>query len=216
MIRGWAERHGYDISRTAFYEPAWEIPSLSSYDALIIMGGPMGVYDEPDYPWLAAEKAHLLAAIDAGKPVLGICLGAQLIASALGAVVAPMKHKEIGWFPVATTDEATGHPILSGLNQAMDVLHWHGDRFEIPDGAVHLMSSYACDTQAFLFKERVLGLQFHLEMDAPALRQIINACGHELHESPTVQSADALLSHAPKYNTRHALFQLLDNWKATA
>ena len=214
MIREWAQRRGCDLSCTTFYESGWKIPDLQSYDALIIMGGPMGVYDERDYPWLSAEKAHIRAAIDAGKPVLGICLGAQLIAAALGVKVSSMPNKEIGWFPVAITDEGAGHPILKGINYAMDVLHWHGDRFEIPAGALHLMSSRACDNQAFVYDDRVLGLQFHLEMDEPAIQGITAACGHELIESATVQSAATLFKRAAELNTKHTLFQLLDNWKA--
>jgi len=212
MIREWMQRSGCVSNCTAFYKPDWEIPDLESYDALILMGGPMGIYDEKDYPWLAKEKAHIKAAIEAGKSVLGICLGAQLIASVLDARVAPMETKEIGWFPVATTDEGVDHPILGGLNHTMTVLHWHGDRFEIPSGAIRLVSSPACDNQAFLYQKRVLGLQFHLEMDEPAIRQIINTCGHELVESATIQSAKTLLAHAAELNTKRALFQLLDNW----
>ena len=116
MIHEWAQRRGCDLSCTTFYESGWKILDLQSYDALIIMGGPMGVYDERDYPWLSAEKTHIRAAIDAGKPVLGICLGAQLIAAALGAKVSSMPNKEIGWFPVAITDEGAGHPILKGID----------------------------------------------------------------------------------------------------
>ena len=96
----------------------------------------------------------------------------------------------------------------------MDVLHWHGDRFDIPAGALHLMSSPACKNQAFVYDNRVLGLQFHLEMDELAIQEITAACGHELIESATVQSADTLLKRSAKSNTKHALFQLLDNWKA--
>jgi GMP synthase (glutamine-hydrolysing) len=111
---------------------------------------------------------------------------------------------------------AHGHSIadVAGLNYAMDVLHWHGDRFEIPTGALRLMSSRACDNQAFVYDNRVLGLQFHLEMDEPAIQEIIAACGHELIESATVRSAAALLKRAAELNTKHALFKLLDNWRA--
>lgn len=213
MIREWAQHRGCELNCTAFYQPDWKIPDLKNYDALIIMGGPMGVYDERDYPWLSEEKVHIRAAIEAGKPILGICLGAQLIAAALGAKVSSMPHKEIGWFPVATTDDGAGHPILNGINYAMDVLHWHGDRFEIPAGALHLMSSRACDNQAFVYDNHVLGLQFHLEMDEPAIQEITSACGHELIESATVQSAATLLKRAADLNTRRVLFQLLDTWQ---
>jgi GMP synthase-like glutamine amidotransferase len=214
IIREWTQQRDCDLNCTAFYQPDWKIPDLESYDALIIMGGPMGICDEQDYPWLSEEKAHIRAAIEAGKPILGICLGAQLIAAALGAKVSPMPNKEIGWFPVAATDEGAGHPILNGINYAMDVLHWHGDRFEIPAGTLHLMSSSACDNQAFVYDNRVLGLQFHLEMDESSIQKIITACGDDLIECLTVQSTSTLLKRATELNTRRVLFQLLDNWKA--
>ena len=165
MIADWAAKQGHVLSCTPFFDPGARLPKLDEYDALVVMGGSMGVYDEDRFPWLAAEKAHIRAAIDAGKRVLGICLGAQLIAACLGAKVAPHTHKEIGWFPVAMTDAGVVHPLLAGFNSAMTVFHWHGDRFEIPAGAQHLMSSAACDNQAFIYGEHVLALQFHLEMD---------------------------------------------------
>src|SRR5690606_34973423 len=123
MIADWATKHGHTLTRTAFYEPEATLPDLQDYDALIVMGGSMGVYDEYRLPWLKAEKAHIRAAIDADKYVLGICLGAQLLASSLGAKVAPHTHKEIGWFPVAMTDTGATHRLLSGLNSAMNVFH---------------------------------------------------------------------------------------------
>lgn len=212
MIAEWVGERGHTLSRTAFYEPEASLPVLESYDALIIMGGPMGVYDEGVYPWLAKEKRHIRMAIDSGKPVLGICLGAQLIATSLGAKVAPHRQKEIGWFPVAVEDAAAGHPILSGLNQAMTVFHWHGDRFEIPKGSLHLMSSVACDNQAFLYGSNVLGLQFHLEMDAPAIETIIKACGDELVEGKWIQPAETIRQKTFARNTGSSLITLLDNW----
>ena len=100
-----------------------------------------------------------------GKHMLGILLGAQLIADVLGAAVKPHRHKEIGWFPIAFSDEMMGHPLLNGLNSAMSVLHWHGNHFEIPITALPMVSSQVCDNQGFLYENRVLGLQFYLEMD---------------------------------------------------
>lgn len=214
MIAAWAAERGHTVQKTIFYESNHRMPALEDYDALIVMGGSMGVYDEAEYPWLVAEKWHIRTAIDAGKPVLGICLGAQLIAAALGAKVAPHTHKEIGWFPVAITDEAAGHPILSGLNSAMTVFHWHGDRFEIPEGALHLMCSEACDNQAFLYRNNVLGLQFHLEMDAPAIAAIITACGDELQPIRWVQSAEVIQEKSNTMQTQRPLYRLLDHWAA--
>lgn len=212
MIADWAKERVHTLSRTALYKKGAPLPALEEYDALIIMGGPMGVYDEAVYPWLVEEKRHILAAIEAGKHVLGICLGAQLIATSLGAKVAPHIHKEIGWFPITVEDIAVAHPILSGLNRAMTVFHWHGDRFEVPEGSLRLMSNAACDNQAFLYGERVLGLQFHLEMDEAAIDKIIHACSHELKDGEWIQPAEVIRQKTAANHTRHALFNLLNNW----
>jgi GMP synthase-like glutamine amidotransferase len=215
MIADWALRHGHSLGYTAFFQPDALIPNPKDYDALIVMGGSMGVYDEDRFAWLAPEKAHIRKAIDAGKPVLGICLGAQLIAASLGAQVAPHTHKEIGWFPVAMTDVGVSHPLLAGFNSTMTVFHWHGDRFEIPNGAYHLMTSAACDNQAFAYGDNVLALQFHLEMDPVAVRAIMAACAEELRrEGPGlwVQSAGEIVEKSAKAVTKQTLFTLLDRW----
>ena len=212
MISRWAAEHGYAESFTRFYEDDYHLPDISDYDALIILGGPMSVHDEVSYPWLAAEKTHIKAAIDAGKHVLGICLGAQLIAEILSAKVAPQPHKEIGVFPIAFLDDAMGHRIISGLNTAMNVLHWHGDRFDIPEGVLHLARSKACDNQAFLYNNTTLALQFHIEMDMPAIEKIIEACGHELTPSETIQSAETIYNKSKNLHSYESLKTILNNW----
>jgi GMP synthase-like glutamine amidotransferase len=219
MIAEWAGKRGHSLTRTAFYEPGAVLPQLGDYDALIVMGGSMGVYDTDRFAWLAPELAHIRAAIDACKHVLGICLGAQLVAAALGAGVAPHVHKEIGWFPVALTEAGATHPLLSGFNSAMLVFHWHGDRFEIPQGAQNLISSAACDHQAFAYGQRTLALQFHLEMDDAAVQAILAGCAGELEREGGghwVQSAVEMAERGKKAVTRQALFVLLDHWSQTA
>ncbi len=212
MIQGWIEKRNHTFKKTAFYLPSPMFPNLADYDALIVMGGPMGANDETEYPWLRTEKQHIRDAIEAGKLVLGVCLGAQLIASSLGSCVLPHKYKEIGWFPVTVTDQAENHPILRGVNREMDVFHWHSDRFEIPEDALHLMRSAACDHQAFLYRDRVLGLQFHLEMDEAALAAILKACGKNLAEGRWVQATKIIQEKSRSIHTSHALYSLLDNW----
>lgn len=215
MIADWASQRGHTVTRTAFFEPGALIPSPNDYDALIVMGGSMGVYDEDRFAWLAPEKTHIRSAIEAGRPVLGICLGAQLVAASLGAKVAPHTHKEIGWFPVAMTDAGVTHPLFAGFNSAMTVFHWHGDRFEVPASAQHLMSSAACDNQAFTYGAHVLALQFHLEMDPVAVRALMAACEDELlREGPGrwVQSASEIVEKSEKAVTRQVLYTLLDRW----
>jgi GMP synthase-like glutamine amidotransferase len=130
--------------------------------ALILMGGPMSAND-PE-PWVEAEKAMIRRAIAGGVPVLGVCLGAQLAASALGARVYRAPRKEIGWFPVSWTADAANDPLLERLPDPSNLFHWHGETFDVPDGAVLLASSERCPHQAFRYGDRVYGLQFHAEV----------------------------------------------------
>lgn len=221
MIGDWAKERGHTLQGTKLYDaapvfpPAGTVPQQDAkiYDALVILGGPMSIHDEQDYPWLAEEKEHIRHAVDSGKPVLGICLGAQLIAHVLGAEVAPHKHKEIGWYPVQLTAEAAAHHMFSGLPHNLTVLHWHGDRFTIPEDAIPVASSIACDNQGFIYNDRILGLQFHLEMHEEAVKNIIHACGNELAPGgPYVQSAQAITEGLQKHTLRDHVFTLLDNW----
>ena len=208
MIHHWADERDYSESITRFYEDDATLPNISDYDALIIMGGPMGVNDEVQYPWLAAEKEHIKDAIDAGKAVLGICLGAQLIADVLGAKVTPNTHKEIGYFPITLTP----HAITEGLDKTTTVFHWHGDTFGIPDGANHLASSEACENQAFIYHDNVLALQFHMEMNTQSIQTLIKHAANDITDDSYVQSADEMLAQALMHDTYDALTTLLDNW----
>lgn len=210
-IAEWAAARQHKLCVCPLYDGA-PLPELSDFDMLVVLGGSMSVHDEKEHAWLAAEKALIKEAIFAQKYVVGICLGAQLIAATLGATVTRNPVKEIGWFPVTVEDSAAGHPILKGLNPAMIVFHWHGDTFDLPKGALHLMSSKVCLHQAFLYGKRVLGLQFHLEMKEEEIGSIIMHCGNEVQPSATIQDADTMLTqpHAIVACT-HALFALLDN-----
>ena len=144
-------------------------PSLQAAALLVVLGGPIGAFDEHLYPFLLGELALLHARLASGRPLLGICLGAQLIARALGACVRPMGHKEIGFGPLALTAQGQASPLA--LLGSTPVLHWHGDQFELPDGAQRLASTAACVNQAFAVGQRVLGLQFHLEADTRRLER---------------------------------------------
>lgn len=194
-IAPWLTTRAHQIHISHLYQNA-SLPPPSALDWLIVMGGPMGVHDETECSWLAQEKTFIRECIDAGKVVLGICLGAQLIAHVLGATVTRNAHTEIGWFPVRPCDD---HELAQLFADAPTVLHWHGDTFAIPAGARHLCRSDACDNQAFLHGDRVLGLQFHLESTAESLAQLCHACGHELVPSQWVQDAATLQGPASNF-----------------
>jgi GMP synthase-like glutamine amidotransferase len=169
-------------------------PEESQPDLLVIMGGPMNVYEVDRYPWLTDEKHFIRGVIQAGRPVLGICLGAQLIADVLGAAVESNPQREIGWFDIQATAAAAAHPLGRLLAPRRSVLHWHGDTFRLPPGAVHLAASAACRHQAFAWGERVLGLQFHLEMTPEGLKRLVRNCPADLAAGTFVQPAATMLA----------------------
>ena len=144
---------------------------MQRFDALVILGGPMGVYEVEKYPHLRDEISVIRSAIALGRPVLGICLGAQLVAAALGSEVRPVGVKEIGWYDVHLTDDGRKDPVLGKFQDCEKIFQWHGDTFDIPEGAVHLASSEICRNQAFRYGDRVYGLQFHLEVDKPMIER---------------------------------------------
>jgi GMP synthase-like glutamine amidotransferase len=176
------------------------------------MGGPMGVYDDDKYHWLEDEKNFIKESIDAGKTVIGICLGSQLIAEVLGAKVYPNKQKEIGWMPIHKTEGGQSAPILSSVDDEFTVFHWHGDTFDLPEGSTRLFSSQVCMNQAFLYKDKVLGLQFHFEVTPESVKEMVANGIDELVENNTIQSAQAIIneqSYFEKNNER--LFEILLN-----
>jgi len=162
-VRTFLESAGAEL-RIAHLYSGYKLPSEPvGLDAIVTMGGPMNVYDEDEYSFLRSETILLRNAIDGNLPVLGICLGAQMIAKTRGARVTKSPAKEVGWGKVTLTDSARGDSLFKGLPDVMDVLQWHEDMFEIPDGATLLASSGDCPHQAFRYRN-ALGLQFHLEV----------------------------------------------------
>jgi GMP synthase (glutamine-hydrolysing) len=199
-IGNWAGIHGHEITRTRLYADE-ELPDPLQIDMLVIMGGPMGVYDEQVYPWLNHEKAFIDRCIAQSMPVLGICLGAQLVADILGAHIYRNKYKEIGWHMIELTSEARKHRIAENLPASMSVFQWHGDTFDIPVNSVHLASSAACGNQAFLYKGSVLGLQFHFESTPESVAQLVANCRHELVPGePYIQPEDRILNQTQNYD----------------
>ena len=197
-MQQWFIKQNFQVSATHLYAGE-SLPELYDIDWLIVMGGPMGVNDEHLYPWLADEKIFIEKAITSGKIVLGICLGAQLIAQALGADVAKNPHPEIGWFPLQVHDEAGQTAIGKILQSHPLAFHWHGDRFDIPTGATPLARSNACDNQGFIYRGRVVGLQFHLETTRQSASDLIAHCGDELDGSDYVQGAADMLSQTERF-----------------
>lgn len=197
-IEAWLQSAGHSISTTRMYanDP---LPTVDQFDWLIVMGGPMSANDDATLPWMRAEKQLIRQAIDAGKPVLGVCLGSQLIASVLGAKVYPNQQREIGWFEVHRSPEASQHPFGKLFPPQTEVFHWHGDTFDLPQGATRLVSSAACRNQAYAFSDHVLGLQFHLEMTPWGAQELVVHCCDELGEAPYVQKPDTIVAEPTRF-----------------
>lgn len=200
-IAPWLESAGYTLgcTRLDLGEP---LPAPEAPDFVVIMGGPMSVNDEATYPWLAAEKAFVHEVIQGGTPVLGVCLGAQLIAAAMGGRVYPGTEPEIGWFPVHGVAPAT--PDVLALPATFEVFHWHGETFSLPPGAVRLASSEACATQAFQLGRHVIGLQFHLETTPTSAQALVENCRDALHPPRRFVQAEADILAAPEARYREA------------
>ncbi|HTF91985.1 MAG TPA: gamma-glutamyl-gamma-aminobutyrate hydrolase family protein [Verrucomicrobiae bacterium] len=146
-------------------------PRLDGYDGLVVLGGPMSVNDEDRLPHLVTEMKLIEAALSRNLPVMGICLGAQLIAKTLGAAVYPNQEKEIGWYDVSPTDHAQSDPLLGAFSATEKIFQWHGETFDIPKSTSHLAFSSLCANQAFRYGDNVYGFQFHLEVDEPMIHR---------------------------------------------
>ncbi|MBD2867165.1 type 1 glutamine amidotransferase [Paenibacillus arenilitoris] len=163
---------------------------LPDTDLLIILGGPMSVYQESDHPWLIEEKAFVRQAMARGTKVLGICLGAQMVAELLGGEVYRNGQKEIGWHEVKRTAE--NHPWLADLPESFYSFQWHGDTFRLPEGAKLLACSEACAIQAFSYGDHVMGVQFHLETSPACIDTMLEKWRGELTDGPYIQSAEQI------------------------
>ena len=163
------KRAGFRIRYVNFGRHPDAQPSLEGYHGLVVLGGPMSVYDDHRFAHLTTEMKLIEDAMKRNLPVLGICLGAQLIAKALGADVYPSMQKEIGWYDLHSAPEAAHDSILKSLGPTEKVFQWHGDTFDIPAGAVHFAASPLCLNQAFRYGDNVYGFQFHLEVDEPMI-----------------------------------------------
>jgi len=210
IIENWAAENGHHLNFTRFYEGD-ELPDPARTDLLVIMGGPMNVFDFHIHPWMQDEIEWVSSYIHAGLPVLGICLGAQILAAALGADVYPGEHKEIGWHKLQFLPSLGDFKICKVLPATRKVFHWHGDTFPIPEGAIRIASSAAFPNQGFIFKRKAIALQFHLEMTPDSVAGMVENCRDELVEGPYIQTEDEILEESCCYESnQQIMFQFLD------
>lgn len=195
-IAPWLAQRKDKVTRTRLHEGD-ELPSALDFDWLIVMGGPMNIYEHDRYPWLINEKALIRDACVKDKKVLGICLGAQLLADVLGGRVGENRLKEIGWFDITLTDEGKKSDLLPIFETPMPAYHWHGDTFAIPKGSQNLLKSDACVNQAFRAGPKRLGLQFHLEVTHADARRWLATDAPEPERY--VQSAEEMLRDPARF-----------------
>jgi GMP synthase-like glutamine amidotransferase len=192
-MTSWFSARDAEVTYSRLYESS-TFPDPADLDLIIVMGGPMSVNDDASCPWLKTEKQFIRDAIRCDLPLIGICLGAQLIAASLGARVYPNSEKEIGWFEIESTPNGGD---VYRFPEKTTVFHWHGETFDLPEGAIRLAHSGACANQAFQVGQRVIGLQFHVETTPESLDSIINECRHELVEGRYVQTESAMRAVSP-------------------
>jgi len=192
-IDRWIKKGGHTISLTRLFANE-SLPDVTELDWLIVMGGSMSAHDEDQYPWLIEEKQFIKDTINAQKIVLGICLGAQLIAEALGVDVYKNTYKEIGWYPIQKISETDKTGVFEHIPSESYVFHWHGETFDLPVDADLLATSDGCKNQAFVYENRVLGLQFHLEITGDGIQKLIENCGDEIIPAPYIQSREEMLT----------------------
>ena len=206
-IEPWLRARGHRLSGTRL-QRGEELPDAGDFDWLIVMGGPMNLYEHDRHPWLIREKFLIRDACVKKKKVLGICLGSQLLADVLGGKVAENKQPEIGWFDVSLEDEAVKSPLFNGFPRTFEAFHWHSDAFSSPPGSTPLMSSAACPRQAFAAADgRVLGLQFHLEVELADARRWLEEDAPE--PRPGVQGAAEILRDPARFAENTRLMTLL-------
>lgn len=207
-IEEWAEKTGHSISKTVLINNK-NLPRMNSFDWLIILGGIMDTHEEDKYPWLIEEKKFIKGAINQKKIVLGICFGAQLIAEALGAEIYKNKYKEIGWHKVNLTEDGKKLQVFGSFPDRFPVFQWHDYIFDLPPKAVRTAENEASENQAFVYNERVIGVQFHLEFNEECIRTLIREYGDKITEGKYIQPKEKILAERRLIREIDALKNLL-------
>jgi GMP synthase (glutamine-hydrolysing) len=214
-ISKWVNKPENTITCTKFFEKNFVLPNPDTIDLLIVLGGPMGVYDEKEYPWLKSEKKFIGEMIKRDKKILGICLGAQLIAEVLGSKVYKNHEKEIGWFDVELSPDSKNDFYFNNFPDKLKVFHWHGDTFDLPTGATRMASSICTMNQAYTYQKNIVALQFHIEATQISVSELIKHCKEELVDGKFIQKEPEIIKdavHLEKMNSY--MFQLLDKMKS--
>jgi len=221
-IQEYAEMKNHTIESIRFYDTE-SIPAIDSFDFLIIMGGPMGIFSYKENPWLKNEKKFIKQVVEAGKLVLGICLGAQLLADILGTQVYENKYMEMGWFPIKAVSKPASHreksqkeetEFLKGWPEEITVFHWHSQTFDLPEDAIRLYESKGCKNQGFIYNSRVVGLQFHPEVNEERIESLIDRFGNIMGDGPFVQDKKAMLGQKKHLlGTKDFMFLILNKFE---
>jgi len=237
-IATWIEEKNHELTKTLLYEEGHSFPDPGDFDLLLIMGGTMSVYQEEEYPWLKPEKDFVRKTIEAGKPILGSCFGAQMLAEVLGGEVTRNRFKEIGWHRVSSTLKGKENGNEDGnedgnengnenrnenrlfpeeclpecIHPEFTTFMWHGDTFEIPAGASRLFESEACPNQGFIYNGNVLGLQFHPEADEQWIKNLIEDSGHEIVEGKYIRTEEEMLGQEEFLEGSRALAFAVMDW----
>jgi GMP synthase (glutamine-hydrolysing) len=181
---------------------------------LIVIGGPQSVYEQKKFPWLGDEIRLIENAIEHGRPVLGVCLGSQLLAATLGASVYLVRHREIGWQRITLSKSATTDALFAGEPRSLTAFHWHGDIFDLPRGATLLASSALTANQAFRYGKNAYGLLFHLEITLSQVSAMVESFADELQAAGLNGSAIKLNAHTHLPELQKIGRQVFSRWVA--
>jgi GMP synthase-like glutamine amidotransferase len=207
----WALRHDHKLT-TVVLTKGGKLPASVDFDIIFIMGGTMNVYEEKKFPWLAEEKVFVKKAVDAGKMVIGFCLGGQMLAVALGGTVTRNNETEIGWWTVNFNKTAREHPVMSAFGENAVIFQWHSDTFSVlPENALPLASSDACANHGFIYGNNVYAFQFHLELTCQMMYYFTEELEKSGEKGRFVQSGEEIRKQYRRIEVNKKLmFEFLD------